>query len=151
LETENKDKGDGQGYWNGARTNAVNDLVAWLSTDPTQSGDPDYLILGDMNSYNYEDPIMAFKNAGYEDLIPVYVGLDAYTYGFDGQWGAIDHALANTDMTRQIAGATIWHVNADESPAFGYAGRWSSADKYRYSDHDPVIVGLNLSSLSRYE
>ncbi|TFH54358.1 MAG: hypothetical protein E4G89_00085 [Methanothrix sp.] len=56
LEAENMDKGDGQGYWNGARTNAVNDLVSWLSTDPTQSGDPDDLILGDINSYRYEGP-----------------------------------------------------------------------------------------------
>lgn len=145
LEAENRDKGDGQGYWNGARTNAANDLVSWLSTDPTQSGDPDYLILGDMNSYNYEDPITAFKNAGYEDLMQAYVGPDSYTYGFDGQWGELDHALANINMAQQISGATIWHINADESSAFGYAGKWSSSDRYRCSDHDPLIVGLNLN------
>lgn len=150
LETENMDKGDGQGYWNGARKAAADDLVSWLSADPTKSGDPDYLILGDMNSYNYEDPIMAFKSAGYEDLMLRFVGPDPYTYGEDGQWGALDHALASADMAQQISGATIWHINADESSAFGYDGEWSSSDKYRCSDHDPLIVGLELKPAAKH-
>jgi predicted extracellular nuclease len=139
------DKGDGQGYWNGARTDAVNDLVSWLSNDPNRSCDPDYLILGDINSYSYEDPIIAFKNAGYEDMMSFFVGLDSYTYGKDGQWGELDHALVSSDMAQQISGATIWHINADESSAFGYDGEWGSSDKYRFSDHDPLIVGLELN------
>jgi len=146
LEAKNTDMGDGQGYWNGARTDAVNDIVSWLSTDPTTSGDPDYLILGDMNSYDFEDPIAAFNNAGYMDLIPAYLGHNSYTYGFEGQWGALDHALASISMIEQISSATIWHINADESPEFGYDGSWSSPDKYRCSDHDPIIVGLNLTA-----
>ena len=48
---DNRDCGDGQGYWNGDRTRAANELIDWLSSDPTGSHDPDYLILGDMNSY----------------------------------------------------------------------------------------------------
>lgn len=148
LEAKNMDMGDGQGYWNGARTDAVNDIVSWLSTDPTTSGDPDYLILGDMNSYDFEDPIAVFSNAGYMDLIPAYLGHNSYTYGFEGQWGALDHALANINMMEQISGATIWHINADESPEFGYAGNWGSSDKYRCSDHDPIVVGLNLTAIN---
>lgn len=145
---ENIDVGDGQGYWNGARTNAVKELVAWLASDPTQSNDSDYLILGDMNSYNYEDPIQAFKNAGYVDLIPVYDGTDAYSYGFEGTWGNLDHVLASRDLVGQVTGATVWHINSDESKIFGYDGKWYSPDKFRCSDHDPVIVGLDLSSNS---
>ena len=38
----------------------------WLATDPTGSGDPDFLIMGDLNSYAQEDPIDAIK-AGPDD------------------------------------------------------------------------------------
>ncbi len=39
----------------------------WLATDPTGSGDPDFLIMGDLNSYAMEDPIDAVK-AGSDDI-----------------------------------------------------------------------------------
>ncbi|WP_440948288.1 ExeM/NucH family extracellular endonuclease [Methanosarcina sp. T3] len=146
IDSDDKDKGDGQGYFNGVRTEAANDLVTWLASDPTQSGDNDYLVMGDMNSYALEDPITAMKNAGYTNLVAAFVGPDAYTYAFDDQWGTLDYALSNTNMTQQVTGATVWHINSDESPAFGYGGKWNSTDKYRSSDHDPVIVGFNLSS-----
>lgn len=149
VDSENADKGDGQGYFNGVRTGAVNDLITWLSSDPTQSGDNDYLVMGDMNSYAFEDPITTMKNAGYTNLVAAFVGPDAYTYVFDDQWGTLDYALSNTNMTQQVTGATVWHINSDESPAFGYKGKWNSTDKYRSSDHDPVIIGLNLSSTTR--
>ena len=42
-------------------------LVDWLATDPTGSGDPDFLIMGDLNSYAQEDPIDAIK-AGSDDM-----------------------------------------------------------------------------------
>lgn len=145
VDSEDADKGDGQGYFNGIRTKAANDLVTWLAGDPTQSGDNDYLVMGDMNSYALEDPITAMKNAGYTNLVATFVGPDAYTYVFDGQWGTLDYALSNTNMTKQVTGTTIWHINSDESRAFGYRGKWNNTDKYRSSDHDPVIVGLNLS------
>ena len=34
---------------------AAEALVDWLATDPTGSGDPDFLIMGDLNSYAQED------------------------------------------------------------------------------------------------
>ena len=37
------------------RTAAAQALVDWLATDPTGSGDPDFLIMGDLNSYAQED------------------------------------------------------------------------------------------------
>ena len=146
VDSDDVDKGDGQGYFNGVRTKAVNDLVTWLANDPTQSGDNDYLVMGDMNSYALEDPITAMRNAGYTNLVAAFVGPNAYTYGFEEQWGTLDYALSNANMTQQVTGATVWHINSDESPAFGYKGKWNSTDKYRSSDHDPIVVGLNLSS-----
>ena len=61
------DPGDGQGNCSQhphARPREA--LVDWLATDPTGSGDPDFLIMGDLNSYAQEDPIDAIK-AGADD------------------------------------------------------------------------------------
>ena len=60
------DTGDGQGNCNDTRELAAQALVDWLATDPTGSGDPDFLIVGDLNSYAMEDPIDAIK-AGSDD------------------------------------------------------------------------------------
>ena len=117
------DAGDGQGNCSGTRTRAAQALVDWLATDPTGSGDPDFLIMGDLNSYAQEDPIDAIKagsddTAGtgddYVNLIAAYQGLYAYSYTFDGQAGYLDHALANASMSAQVTGAADWHINSDE-------------------------------------
>ena len=87
----------GQGNCNGTRTLAAQALADWLATDPTGSGDPDVLIIGDLNSYAKEDPIVALQDAGYTDLVAAFGGPDAYGYVFDGQLGYLDHALANAE------------------------------------------------------
>ena len=153
----------GQGNCNLTRTNAANALATWLATDPTSSGDPDFLIIGDLNSYAKEAPIVALQTAGYTDLVNLFGGASAYGYVFDGQLGYLDHALANASLVPQVAGVTEWHINADENPLFDYnddtkdTGESSfeeesdvttlySADPYRTSDHDPVIISLDLDA-----
>ncbi|GIV78817.1 MAG: hypothetical protein KatS3mg050_3211 [Litorilinea sp.] len=76
------DLGDGQGNCNGTRTAAATALVNWLATDPTGSGDPDFLIIGDLNAYAMEDPITAIKAAGFTNLLEAFMGVDAYSYVF---------------------------------------------------------------------
>lgn len=49
-----------------------------------QAGDPDVLIVGDLNSSAGEDPIAALESAGYTNLAKSYGGPDAYSYVFDG-------------------------------------------------------------------
>lgn len=145
---------DGQGNCNGVRTDAANALVDWLATDPTNSGDPDIMIMGDLNAYAMEDPITAIQNSGYTNLISFFNGLSAYSYVFDGQAGYLDHALATSSLTAQVAGTIEWHINADEPISLDYNTEFKSAnqinnlyssDAYRASDHDPVVIGLNLS------
>ena len=149
------DLGDGQGNCPATRTSAAIALTNWLATDPTGSGDPDFLIIGDLNSYAMEDPIVAIEGAGYTDLIEAYAGPDAYSYVFYGQAGYLDQALANAALGSQVAGATVWHVNADEPSALDYNDYNQPAlynpDPYRSSDHDPVLVGLNLFSAKPLE
>jgi predicted extracellular nuclease len=145
------DTSDGQGNCNLTRVQAANDLTAWLTTDPTGSGDPDFLIIGDLNSYALEDPITAIKSAGYTNLIAQFSGESAYSYVFQGQAGYLDHALASNDLATQVTGVTIWHINADEPPVLDYNEENKSAHQlenlyqvnpFRTSDHDPILIGL---------
>ena len=157
------DAGDGQGNCNGTRTQAARALVEWLASDPTGSGDSDALIIGDLNSYDKEDPIdavlagadgQAGTDDDYTDLLREYEGEFAYSYVFDGMFGYLDHALSNASLTPQVTGATAWHINADEPDILDYDTTFKSPtqdalyapDAYRSSDHDPVIVGLELNS-----
>ncbi|MCA9922317.1 MAG: hypothetical protein KC421_08090, partial [Anaerolineales bacterium] len=121
-------------------------LANWLATDPTGSGDADFLIIGDLNSYAMEDPIMALTDAGYTNLMDAYNGL--YSYQFQGQSGYLDHALANANLTAQVTGVAPWHINSDEPVALDYNNynqpELYNADPYGSSDHDPVMVGLDL-------
>ena len=153
---------DGQGNCAVTRTNAALALADYLATDPTGSGDPDFLILGDLNSYRRETPITTLIGKGYTDLIEEHVGDDAYSFLFDGQLGYLDHALATPTLASQVTDVTEWAINADEVPLFDYndtipdAGEASferesdalplyAADPLRSSDHNPLVVGLHLT------
>lgn len=147
------DVGDGQGNCNGTRTAAAVALADWLAGDPTGSNDPDFLIIGDLNSYALEDPITAIVERGYTNLISVFSGATAYSYVFEGQLGYLDHALASASLTPRVIGVTEWHINADEPRVLDYTFDFKSAgqivslyspDPYRSSDHDPLVVGLCL-------
>ncbi len=147
------DAGDGQGLSNGTRTRAAQDLASWLATNPTGTRDTDYLVLGDLNAYAQEDPIVALKDAGYTNLLPD----STYSFVFDGQWGSLDYALATGTLEGQVTGAEKWHINADEPNVLDYNTEFKSADQltslyaadaFRSSDHDPVIVGLDLTPSS---
>ncbi len=155
------DLGDGQGNCNLTRQAAAQALVDWLATDPTGSGDPDFLIMGDLNSYAREDPIDAIQVGAddtigtgddYTNLIAHYQGAHAYSYVFDGQAGYLDHVLASLSLAAQVTGAADWHINADEPDLLDYDTTFKppaqeaiyEANAYRSSDHDPVVVGLNL-------
>ena len=137
-----------QGNCNLTRTLAAQALVEWLETDPTNSGDADVLIIGDLNSYDKEDPIDAFIAGGFTDLVYQFQGEFAYSYVFDGQLGYLDHALANWDLLSQDTGVTVWHINADEPDLIDYDMTFKldaqdalyASDPYRSSDHDPVIA-----------
>ncbi len=149
------DSGDGQANCNAVRVRSAQLLADWLASDPTGTGDPDTLILGDLNSYAKEDPITTLEAAGYRNLIEKFNGSEAYSYAFDGQWGYLDHALGNAAITSQVTGVADWHVNADEPGILDYNTEFKSAGQvdslyaptqFRISDHDPVIVGLDLTN-----
>lgn len=146
------DAGDGQGNCNQVRVNAATELVNWLASDPTGTGDTDILLVGDYNAYAMEDPISVIKNAGFTNLIESFLGPDAYSYVFDGQWGYLDHALGSASIVPQITGVGDYHIDSDEPSVLDYNTNFKTAnlqatlyapDQFRVSDHDPVNVGLD--------
>lgn len=141
-----------QGSCNLTRTLGAQALVDWLETDPTGSGDADFLIIGDLNAYDKEDPIDSLVTGGYTDLVHQYQGEYAYSYVFDGQLGYLDHALAGPGLLDEVTGVTVWHINADEPDLLDYDTTFKQPnqdaiympDPFRSSDHDPVIIGLTV-------
>lgn len=145
---------DGQGNCNGVRTQAAEALADWLAADPTGTGVEEQLIIGDLNSYDHEDPITALEQAGWTDLLLREQGELAYSYVFDGMLGYLDHALANEALVEQVTGAEDWRINSDEPSLLDYDTSFKqpaqdaiyAPDPYRSSDHDPVLVGLELEA-----
>jgi hypothetical protein len=147
------DLGDGAGNCNLTRKAAAEALVDWLATDPTGSDDADALIIGDLNSYDKEDPIDVFTAAGHTDLLAIFGGEFAYSYLFGAQLGYLDYALASPSLFAQTTGAAAWHINADEPDLLNYDMTFKlpaqdaiyAPDPFRSSDHDPVIGGFDLA------
>lgn len=161
-------QGDGQGCWNPTRVTAVQKLIQWIATNPTKAEKPNYLLIGDMNSYAKEDPILAFEKANYKILLndeKVGQGKSAYSYVFgvasdatgNGGAGNLDHAIADANLYPMVKRTFAWHINADEPTALDYNEEYKTEeqisafyapDAFRSSDHDPVIVDLDLNESS---
>jgi predicted extracellular nuclease len=136
--TGDPDMGDGQGRCNGTRTAAARAVLLWLATDPTDSGTPDALVVGDHNSYSLEDPVRALTDFAYVDLLTRFEGPAIYTSTFEGRFGALDHALASPSLASQVGGAAVWHINADEPDGIAEA----DDSIFGSSDHDPVLISI---------
>ncbi len=150
LPDPNADQGDGQGCWNAKRVQQAQALLTFMAQVKQAASDPDVLVIGDLNSYGMENPTTALTAAGLVNQIARFVA-NPYTYVFDGQAGYLDHALATAGLSRQVTGTTIWHANADEPSVIDYNTEFKPQDlysptPYRASDHDPVIVDLNLTT-----
>ena len=148
------DPGNGQGCWDKTRTQQAQRLATWFIPQVVAAAnDPDVLVIGDLNAYGFENPINYLTgSAGLVNQIERFVRPHGtpYSYVFDGQSGYLDHALASSSLSGQVAGAAEWHNNADEPEAIDYnLGNTPqdqfTMDPYRASDHDPVVVSLNLA------
>ncbi|MFZ2988376.1 ExeM/NucH family extracellular endonuclease [Ideonella sp.] len=159
----NTDSGDGQGCWNALRVSQAQRLNTWVGGTLT-AATPNVLMLGDFNAYAKEDPIHALTSLGYVDQIGRYNSF-GYSYVFDGAAGRLDHAISTAALSPKVTKAIDWHINADEPSIIDYlqdfkvgdpvashctvscSPDYYSATAYRSSDHDPVVLGLDLSKL----
>ena len=143
----NFDQNDGAGYWNQRRLDAAMAVNEWLSTSPTGIDDEDIVIMGDLNAYAMEEPVQYLLTQGYNNVEDENV----YSYVFDGQVGTLDYILLSISLWQKLAGAAVWYINADEADAVDYnldfgrsASYYNGDTATRNSDHDPLLVGLNL-------
>ena len=92
------------------------------------------------------------RTPGFTNLVEDYLGDDAYSYVFDGQWGYLDHALGSPSVMSQVTGVAEYHINSDEPTVLDYNTDFKTPNlqaslyapnEFRVSDHDPVIVGLS--------
>ena len=130
--------------------------------------DPDILLVGDFNAYGKEESVLKIVGAGYTDLVAKYDSLD-YSYSYQGEVGFLDRAYASPTMLPQVIGVKPIHWNTD----FHYSGNYRSKYNYknrnipqdapadirkaitgqaerdklfRYSDHDPLLIGIKLGT-----
>jgi uncharacterized repeat protein (TIGR01451 family) len=145
------DQGDGQGAFNATRVAQSQALLSFIDTVKAASGDDDVLVIGDLNAYALEDPITTLTNGGLTNL----VDNSAYSFQFNGQWGTLDYALASASLESQVTGAAEFPINSDEPVVLDYNTEFKSAGQvsgfynpgpFRSSDHDPVVIGLDLGS-----
>ena len=156
-----EDTGDLQGCFNARRVQQADELRSFVASVQSQRGVVDTLLLGDFNAYAKEDPIADLTSNGFVDQIGRYLDQASantfgYSYVFNGSSGRLDHAIANNTLSSKVAGVTEWHINADEplvidynqefkQPACATCGPdYYTPTPYRASDHDPIVVGLNL-------
>jgi predicted extracellular nuclease len=154
---------DGQGNCNLARKNAALALVDWLANPEYFLNVENALIIGDLNSYDHEDPIDMIKlgaddtadtDDDYSDMMAELRGEDAYGYVYDGQIGYLDYALANASLAERIVDVNFWHINADEPDLIDYDMTFKqdaqdalyAPDAYRSSDHDPVVISISFNA-----
>lgn len=166
------DLGDGQSCWNDLRKAQATQLKAFIEILKTRSSpvDSDILTMGDFNAYLNEDPMTVLETSPnpLTNLIRNVAEAKRYSYVFDGQSGNLDHGLASASLAAQVSGVTEVHFNSDEPINFDYnvefknnpactsgtpAGSscfgqdvFDAAAPFRYSDHDPILVGLGLTA-----
>lgn len=150
--TPDADAGDGQGCWNATRVRQARRLASvFLPRLQAAAGNADVLVMGDLNAYGMEDPVAALVDAGLINQVERFLrrGGMPYSYVFDGESGYLDHALTSASLGSRVQGVAHWHSNADEPAFIDYRTELKpqdlySASPYRASDHDPVVVSLDL-------
>jgi hypothetical protein len=139
---------DGQGNCNLQRIAESEALLDFVSD--LQAIDPNVLVIGDLNAYMEEDPVHTLEGE-LVNLVTTYES-DPYSYNFFATFsfpyvgrGSLDHALGTSTMAAQVTGVATWHINADE-PRFldWFDPSITAPGPYRSSDHDPVLLGLDL-------
>lgn len=149
------DTDKGQGASNLARTAQAQSLLAFSDELQKSEGTDKVFLAGDFNSYGKEDPINVLTAAGYvnqDDKARNPDGSAKHSYLFGGLVGSLDHILASPAANAVVTGADIWNINSVESVALEYSRynnnitNYYALDQFRASDHDPVVVGLNLPS-----
>lgn len=138
------DSGDGQACFNATRVDSARRLNEWLATNPTGTSPEGALVIGDLNAHAQEDPLRLLYARGWQDAFALVKAERPYSFVWAGHSARLDHALLDAGLAGRLRGAAEWHANADESDRFDYR-RDRDNDPWRASDHDPMLLGLDLA------
>ena len=145
---ENADQGDGQGASNADRVRQAQALAGFAETVAEEAQTDLVFLVGDFNSYTMEDPLEVLYDQGYTNVAQELT--EKSTYAFGSMVGSLDHVIASPAAFEAVTGADIWNINSYESIAFEYSRHnynvtdFHDDSPYRSSDHDPILVGIDL-------
>jgi predicted extracellular nuclease len=135
------DQKDGQACWNHTRRVSAEKMAAWVKKIAAFAETGNVLILGDMNAYRLEDPIVTMRRAGFTELMDTQLGFTTqskpYSFAWYGQHGTLDYAFSSDALLGRVRQAFIWNVNAAQPANMELPEPW-----LRFSDHDPVVVDI---------
>lgn len=148
---------DLQGSCNRERKQAAFALIEFINQQVPR--ERPLLIVGDLNSYSQEEPLLALYDAGFSNLNNSSL-LDrtkarSFSYSYQGYLGNLDHALVNATMLEKVRSFDSWHINSIEDVLLDYQteengqvypsiDHYSAPDAYRSSDHDPLVIGIEF-------
>jgi endonuclease/exonuclease/phosphatase family metal-dependent hydrolase len=92
-------------------------------------GNAEVVVLGDLNDFEFSNPLMTLKGAPMNDLIETLPASERYTYVFEGNSQTLDHILVS-DSLLGVSHTDVVHVNSEF---------WDQA-----SDHEPQVARLAL-------
>ena len=107
-------------------------------------GDSDILLVGDYNSYTQEEPIQTLVRAGYADMV-MRDDSTGYSYVYHSEAGYLDRVFASESMAKQVKQVAVYHLNADYFYSRGFK-RGLDDTMFRYADHDPILIRVELSA-----
>lgn len=134
------------GCFNAERVAQAEALTDFAAAVAEEEGVSDTFLLGDFNSYSEEDPVHAIEAAGYAAITD-----GEPTYVYDGAVGSLDHVFANEAAQENVTGVDVWRINSVESALHEYSrynyfasDLFQAGSVYRASDHDPILVGVDV-------
>jgi len=120
-----------------AQRNAQASVLAAF-VEALRNGNPDVrvVLLGDLNDFQFSNPLGILTAAGLHNLTDTLPEGERYSYVHDGNSQALDHILVSLNL-RDVAEYQILHLNSE----------FAVGDPLRLSDHDPLLLRLNLSPI----
>ncbi|MET5116542.1 endonuclease, partial [Burkholderia pseudomallei] len=76
--------------WKATRSRAAATIADWHARNPTGAPSEGVLLIGDLYSYTYEDPVRTLESRGYVNLVSRKVGSGAYSYVYNGEAGYLE-------------------------------------------------------------
>lgn len=147
------DQGDGQGCWNLMCMCVVVKVVDWLVGNLMGVKSQGVLLIGDFNSYMYEDLICVFELCGYCNFVVCWIGVNVYSYVYNGEVGYFDYVLVMLLFVLYVKVVYEWYINVDELFVLQYMFVYKLVeqqkmfyvvDVYCLLDYDLVLIDIVL-------